>query len=185
MRHSTNSVPKHSSRGKGYSPSVPISVYRELAAELQAAVAMLNSLNVQNQQLEKQNKQLRQEIEKVVQYVMHLQQVIDATVVNVEVYHPYPESKPKSNRAASSPRPTRQTQRSVATPNAYPAGTKGNGASNRAFVEVEEVDADTYRRFQPDATEISGKGLAIAILLVIVTAFGAGYFLVRPLLSNR
>lgn len=184
MRHSTNSVPKHSSRGRGYSPSVPISVYRELAAELQTAVAMLNSLNVQNQQLEKQNKQLRQEIEKVVQYVMHLQQVIDATVVNVEVYHPYPD-KPKSNRAASSPRPTRQTQRSVATPNAYPGATKGNGASNRAFVEVEEVDADSYRRFQPDATEISGKGLAIAILLVIVTAFGAGYFLVRPLLSSR
>ena len=185
MRHSTNSVPKHSSRGRGYSPSVPISVYRELAAELQAAVAMLNSLNVQNQQLERQNKQLRQEIEKVVQYVMHLQQVIDATVVNVEVYHPYSQNKPKSNRAADSPRPTRQTQRSVATPNAYPAGTKGNGASNRAFVEVEEVDADSYRRFQPDATEISGRGLAIAILLVIVTAFGAGYFLVRPLLSSR
>ena len=184
MRHGTNSVPQHSSRGRGYSPSVPISVYRELAAELQTAVAMLNSLNVQNQQLEKQNKQLRQEIEKVVQYVMHLQQVIDATVVNVEVYHPYPD-KPKSNRAADSPRPTRQTQRSVATPNAYPAGTKGNRASNRAFVEVEEVDADTYRRFQPDATEISGRGLAIAILLVIVTAFGAGYFLVRPLLSSR
>ncbi|HCF30114.1 MAG TPA: hypothetical protein DEV81_23595 [Cyanobacteria bacterium UBA11049] len=164
---------------------MPISVYRELAAELQAAAAMLNSLNVQNQQLEKQNQQLRQEIEKVVQYVMRLQQVLDATVVNVEVSHPYPESKPKSNRAASSPHSTRQTQRFVATPNAYPGGTKGNGASNQAFAEVEEVDADSYRRFQPDATEISGKGLAIAILLVIVTAFGAGYFLVRPLLSSR
>ncbi len=45
-----------------YSPSVPISVYRELAAELQAAEALLDSLNAQNQHLAKHNQKLRQEI---------------------------------------------------------------------------------------------------------------------------
>jgi len=47
-----------------YLLSVPLSVYRELAAELQAAEAMLDSCNAQNQHLAKQNQQLRQEISK-------------------------------------------------------------------------------------------------------------------------
>lgn len=185
MRHGTNSVSQHSSRDRGYSPSVPISVYRELAAELQAAAAMLNSLKAQNQQLERQNQQLRQEIEKVVQHVMHLQQVVDATVVNVEVNRPYRENKPRSSRPSSSPRSMRQTQHPAATRNAFGGGTTASNASDRAFVKVEEVNANSYRLPSESAREISGMRLAIAIFLVIVTAFSAGYFLVRPLLSNR
>lgn len=175
MRSSTNSTPKHPPKGQGSSASVPLSVYRELAAELQAAQALLNSLNVQNQQLEKQNRHLRQEIETVVRYVMHLQQVVDATPVKVEVYHPYSD-KPKSSRTGSSPPKPR---------NAYPGAT--TASSKHTFAKVEEVDADSYRRrYQPGSTrEISGKGLALAIVLVIVTAFSAGYFLVRPLISSR
>lgn len=184
MRHGTNSVSWHSSKQRGYSSSVPISVYRELAAELQAAVTTLNSLKAQNQQLERQNQQLRQEIEKVVQHVMHLQQVVDATVVNTEVNRRYRENKPKSSRPASSPRSMRQTQ-SPPTRKAFSGGTTASSASNRAFVKVEEVDANSYRLASESAKEISGIKLAIAILLVIVTAFSAGYFLARPLLSNR
>lgn len=182
MRHGTNSVPQHSSRGRGYSSSVPISVYRELAAELQAAQAMLNSLNAQNQRLERQNQQLRQEIEKVVQHIMHLQQVVDATVVSAED-RPYPH-KPRSRRPSDSPRSVRQTQPFAATRNGF-GGTTASSASDRAFVKIEEVNANSYRLPPQSAREISGMRLAIAILLVIVTAFGAGYFLVRPLLSNR
>jgi len=37
------------------------------------------------------------------------------------------------------------------------------------------------RRFQESASEISGWCLAIAILLILATAFGAGYLIVRPL----
>jgi len=44
-----------------YSPSVPLNFYRELAAELQAAEAMLD-LQRPNQHLTKQNQRLRQEI---------------------------------------------------------------------------------------------------------------------------
>ena len=182
MRSSTNPVPKHSSKQNSYSPGVPLSVYRELAADLQAAQAMLNSLNTQNQQLAIQNQQLRQEIEKVVQYVMHLQRVVDAIPVHaVDAYHPNRQSKLRSNRP-SSPRFIHQgsyqnSKASVAT----------SKASENRFTQVEEVEQDGYRRrFQPkSASEISGGRLLIAILLVIFTAFGAGYFLVRPLLSGR
>lgn len=181
MQSSTNPVPKHSSKQNSYSPGVPLSVYRELAADLQAAQAMLNSLNAQNQQLAIQNQQLRQEIEKVVQYVMHLQRVVDAIPVHpVDAYHPNRQSKLRSNRP-SSPRFIHQgsyhSKASVAT----------SKTSENRFTQVEEVEQDGYRRrFQPEsASEISGGRLLIAILLVIFTAFGAGYFLVRPLLSSR
>ena len=183
MRSSTNPVPKHSSKQNSYSPGVPLSVYRELAADLQAAQAMLNSLNAQNQQLAIQNQQLRQEIEKVVQYVMHLQQVVDAIPVHpVDGYHSNRQSKLRSSRPVSSPRFIHQgsyqhSKASVAT----------SKASENRFTQVEEVEQDGYRRrFQAEsASGISGGRLLIAILLVIFTAFGAGYFLVRPLLSNR
>ena len=125
-----------------YSASVPLSVYREVTTELQAAKAMLNSLHAQNQQLAIQNQQLRQEIEKVMQSVLHAQQIADATA-------------------------------------------KVNSLKN-TFTAVEEVEVDSYRRrSQPDSVSHgSGWGLAIAILVIVVTAFSGGYLLVRPLIAK-
>jgi len=61
-----------------YSPSVPISLYRELAAELQAARSLVENLSAQNQYLVQQNQQLRQEITDFVRLAKHSQHVIDA-----------------------------------------------------------------------------------------------------------
>lgn len=141
MRSSTT-VQKSQSYSHSYSPSVPLSVYREVTTELQAAKAMLNSLHTQNQQLVKQNQQLRQEIEKVVQSVLHAQQIADAT-------------------------------------------TKVNSLKN-TFTAVEEVEVDSYRRRSQleSVSHGSGWGLAIAILVIVVTAFSGGYLLVRPLIAK-
>lgn len=57
-----------------YAPSVPMSVYRELAAELRANRAVIDSLNSRNQQLLQQNQLLKQEIHNVVQATLHLGQ---------------------------------------------------------------------------------------------------------------
>ncbi len=61
-----------------YSPAVPISLYREVAAELQSAKTRAESLNLQNQELVQQNQQLRLEIERVVQTALQLRQVADS-----------------------------------------------------------------------------------------------------------
>lgn len=182
MRSSTNS-------NNSYSPSVPLSVYRELATELQATKAKLDSLNAQNQQLAQKNQQLRQEIEKVVQHVLHLQRVVDSAVVNkADVYHPDRNFRPQPSRPVPPPRSMHQGQQSsVNVYGAFPVGATGNNSSEKVFVKVEEVQADSYRRLKPEerVSEVSGWKLAIAILLVMFTAFGAGYFLVRPFLSSR
>ncbi|MEL6813905.1 MAG: hypothetical protein AAFP03_03710 [Cyanobacteria bacterium J06598_3] len=57
-----------------YAPSVPMSVYRELAAELRANKAVIDSLNSRNQQLVQQNQFLKQEIHNVVQATLNLGQ---------------------------------------------------------------------------------------------------------------
>ena len=59
---------------KKYAPSVPMSVYRELAAELRANKAVIDSLNDRNQQLLEQNQRLKQEIHSVVQATLNLGQ---------------------------------------------------------------------------------------------------------------
>ncbi|NES69357.1 MAG: DUF3450 domain-containing protein, partial [Okeania sp. SIO2D1] len=61
-----------------YCPSVPISVYRELAAELQVTQAQLEALKAENQQLTKQNQQLCSEVGKVLQSAQNLKRVVNS-----------------------------------------------------------------------------------------------------------
>jgi len=57
-----------------YAPSVPMSVYRELASELRDSKSVIDSLNSRNQQLLQQNQFLKQEIHNVVQSALSLGQ---------------------------------------------------------------------------------------------------------------
>lgn len=157
-------------------PSVPLSVYRELALELQATQETIDTLKSQNQQLARQNQHLRQEIEKVVQHVSYLQQVVDTTVANqIEIDRPEREYQVKPKRPPSS---RNGHQSSVVM--------KTGGGRAAEFVAVEEVEVENYHhRSQPDAARMNGWGLAIAVSIVVVTAFSTGFLMVRPLTSHR
>jgi hypothetical protein len=63
--------------------SVPISVYRQLAAELQATQAMLDSVQLKNDQLTQQNQQLRDEIGQVAAAAQKLHQMANPIVAPV------------------------------------------------------------------------------------------------------
>lgn len=158
------------------STSVPLSVYRHLAAELQATEARLNSLNAQNKQLVTENQYLRQEIEKTVQSVLQLQQSVDSAVsisrrysqatnnFRTEVQHPKSELLPMPEKSFVVSLPTKE------------AGLE------KVFTEQESVRY--RRRFSTEHPKMSRRWLAIAIVLTMVTAFGAGYLIVRPLLAR-
>ncbi|NEP46272.1 MAG: hypothetical protein F6K35_46575, partial [Okeania sp. SIO2H7] len=62
----------------GYSPSIPISLYREVTAELQGTKAELQSVSAHNQQLLQQNQQLRREIDKLIRGAVQLQQAANS-----------------------------------------------------------------------------------------------------------
>lgn len=189
MRASTTSGHNTPTATQAYSPSVPLSVYRELAAELQAAETMLDSLNTQNQHLAQQNQQLRQEIDKAVQTVLHLQQV---AVSWSEEPHATCDFRTQPNRTVNAaPRPMPRSSRPltavpqpVQDPFPFQIRETGSVFSEKLFTEQEQ---GRYRsRLQPEsASEISGWRLAIAISIIIFTAFGAGYLIVRPLLQSR
>ncbi|MFO5472954.1 MAG: hypothetical protein ACLBM2_03390, partial [Dolichospermum sp.] len=56
-----------------YPPSVPLYVYRELTAELEAIQSKLDVVTNHNQKLAQENQQLRQEITKVIESCLELQ----------------------------------------------------------------------------------------------------------------
>ena len=57
-------------------PTVPMSVYRELAGELQATKTQLDNLKQENQHLYQQNQSLRLEISKLSQSVERLESIV-------------------------------------------------------------------------------------------------------------
>ncbi|MGB7442924.1 MAG: hypothetical protein WA919_17815 [Coleofasciculaceae cyanobacterium] len=185
LQNERYSSPKQNS---AYSrPSVPISVYRELAAELQTAQAMLESLNNQNKQLVKQNKQLRQEVEKVVQSAQHLQQVITSLepVTGVE--------KPKSKQVRPPEEhyvPPNPPPRPAATvpsaefisPSPKPEPTQPQYREQYVIEQEENHYHHSRRDVSPG---VNGWLLVVAILGVVLTAFGTGFLIVRPLINNN
>ncbi|HEY9635140.1 MAG TPA: bZIP transcription factor [Coleofasciculaceae cyanobacterium] len=173
-----------------YSPSVPISVYRELAAELQSTQAQMETLKSQNQQLVKQNQQLRQEVEKVVQSAQHLQQIVYSlgSVSGVEVPSPRPVTPPEppNPRTVASPPPPRPAASAPAIE--FPPPPQSVEPTPSPYTETLVIEQEDTRSRRTSASEglsdVSGWLLVVAILLIVLTAFGTGFLIVRPLLKN-
>ncbi|MBK4728393.1 hypothetical protein JJD41_00610 [Oxynema sp. CENA135] len=189
-----------------YSPSVPISLYREVVAELQASQAMLDSLNAQNHELTKQNQQLRQEVEQVVQSVVRLQKTIDslspvssnfaAVRSHQQTLNPSRPS-PSFNSPIAFESHTSSTKESVArdnssapieptpTPHGPEPSLPNTDFSPESLSLVTEQADNRYRRGsrRVGSQDLGAAWLAIAIV-VILSAFGLGFWVVRPLLMK-
>lgn len=194
-------------------PSVPISVYRELATELKATQALVDSLTQQNQQLGQQNQLLRQEMLKFAESAAHLKQAVEARpLVGLE-------------RAAASPLATNAPPSAMMVPVMPPPAQEGKdwaetdgsgfsleGVSNLTsqvtqMLRPKPKTARSTKRpkptppqtvlyteerlepFRPGSSreknaDLSGLWLATTIILIVVSAFGAGFLIMRPLLSN-
>ncbi|MEP6487598.1 hypothetical protein NDI43_04770 [Microcoleus vaginatus GB2-A3] len=192
---SDNTSPENSN---SYSPSVPISLYREVTAELQAAQAMVDSLKTHNQQLVQQNQQLRREVETVVQVSQQLQQVVNSAQSVTQTGMPQMPSV-KFNFSVQPPPPppaTSQTNSAVPQPPqtvAFPfplpepeptPASIPQPLPEKLFTEVPETPY-RVRPLLKKTSDLSGLWLAIAIFLIVIAAFGAGYLVVRPLLMKK
>lgn len=159
-----------------YSPSVPISLYREVSAELQAARATIASLTTQNQQLTQQNQQLHQEIEKVVQVALQLRQYSKPTQSHDRPIKP---AKVAPEVKAEVPPPAAK----VSTPDPTPAPNVVDPAvlSETLFTEQSSLPHQATAGQRPDG---NSWWLPLIILLVVITTFGTGFVVVRSLLSR-
>ncbi|MFB2834577.1 hypothetical protein [Floridanema evergladense] len=170
--------------------SVPISIYRELAAELQATRVMLESLNNQNQLLQEQNQQLRREIEKVVHSALYLKQLADASgsgIRQADFIHPEMRSE---SIDISYLRQLNKTQPNPALNPSMGVEAFDDGEPIMPIFQeklvTEQVQGRYRRNSQLDRdAEINGWWLTLAIVLIVVTAFSAGYLFIRPLLIKR
>lgn len=164
-----------------YSPSVPISLYREVSAELQATKASMEALKHQNQQLVKQNQHLRQEIEKAAQSAIHLRQVIThLPPVDAEAATPRMD-------AIASDTPSIPTMPSrPAAPSVSPKSFRVEANSFSAEDLVFEQESQPRRKVlsEKKSSELGGWWLGLVIVLIVVTAFGTGFLIVRPLLPS-
>lgn len=168
----------------GHPATVPLSIYRELSAELQATKAMLDSLNTQNQQLTRQNQQFRHEIERLMQVSINLQQIAGLPSASwAQPSEMAPPSAPPLEVLDGVPVQLRQTK--------GPAGK--TPAQTPPLVETQPLVEERYetepvrpQRIQPQGgRDLSGLWLWLTVLVIIVTAFGAGFMVVRPLLPQR
>lgn len=173
-----------------YNPSVPISVYRELSAELQQAQEMIESLKTQNQQLVKQNQQLRQQVEKVVQSAQHLQQIVGSfgTASESEVAR-HQAHIPFEPRPAAPPPPPPPPPRAKTIPEVeFVPPSQNVEPPPSPYGETVVIEQEERPRRTPVSegfSDVSGWMLMVAILMIVLTAFGTGFLIVRPLLNNN
>ncbi|WP_414527797.1 hypothetical protein [Nodularia chucula] len=168
-----------------YPASVPLYVYRELATELKLTQAKLDALTQQNQQLDQQNQSLRQEITKVVQSFVHLQKLVDTTATQTIPpaskikSHPQPTSPPQQRSSPSRPSVEQTSHYSH-----FSVPLEINDSTPETFL-VEEQEVNYYPLMEKKVKEFSGWWLAMIILFIMLSAFSAGYLIVRPLLENQ
>jgi cobalamin biosynthesis Mg chelatase CobN len=178
------------------SPSVPLSVYRELAAELQNTRAMVESLKSENQQLSDRNQellahnqQLQSEIQKVVRSVTQLQEVTNSL-------QPSPGSSKQANTNPNSGEFVLDADRDFdLAANSEYANWEDSSQQN-PWGKPSGTPAKQYTSQHPEKTyanvpdsennpESGAWRLMVAIALIAALAFGAGYLLVRPILNSN
>jgi hypothetical protein len=199
MQASTNSIYNHPPTPKppAHPPSVPLSVYRELASELQMAQSRLDALTAKNQQLTQENQLLRQEMTKLIQSCLRLQKLVDfpappPTTPNIPAHGTSPDVKSTTQPTVVKARPRQQVSPKRPPASSEVPSSKSHRSQVSGTVEmipqavfIEEQEVRYHPPTEPEAKEVSGWWLVITILLIMLTAFSAGYLVVRPLFEHQ
>ena len=218
----------------GYAPAVPISVYRDLAKELEKAQQQLSTIHAQNIHLKQQNQALRQEVIRVIQSAATLKDILQApqsmstappAKVNPSIPSTSSAASPPQSPSTSPQSPSRanpvadeliaELDRSLAADlstsfqvNANPPTSvkSTEGIVGGPFCEVGNPDLDDEKasELSPDVffTEqpttppnaialedeeksrfLGGIWLPLTLVVVIITAFSAGFLIVLPFIE--
>ena len=167
-----NVVSKPTTSQSGYQASVPVTVYRELAAELQSAQAKLSFFHLQNEQLTRQNHMLLQEFEIIAQSTDRVQAILtqsnlpDAKLSEVlagmraaSQVNPAPSRsnpQPQGRPPASKPRPTEKPATTQVSPRKA-AVQQTTNAIHEAISRARQLATDSAP--QPSSEPVSGENL--------------------------
>lgn len=172
--------------GAGYAPSVPISVYRELAAELKTTQAMVDALTIQNQQLAHQNQVLRQEFLRFAESADQLRQAVSATEAGLPLVatpmSPESEPAPSPPKGSVAEGVSKLAVRATRMMMAKAAPGTGMPAQSEPLFTEQPSEAFQTGSASLKKQDMSGLWLATTVLLIVISAFGAGFLIMRPLL---
>lgn len=225
-----NPVSKSQSSQSSYQASVPISVYRELAAELQRTQAQLSTVQLQNEQLSKHNQLLIKEFEAITQSAQRIQLImaqstssatklseVVANIRSTSQAQTIAQSQAQAQavaqtvaRSLAQPQTPIQSQPSNQNSHTMQEVANRNAASAMPMFEVDaftqseaiftsnlkpkkqpktsthqEIVSGLDRQDASQAGSMNGWWLALTIVLIVGTSFGAGYFLMRPFINNN
>jgi cobalamin biosynthesis Mg chelatase CobN len=224
-----NPVTKPQSSQTSYQASVPISVYRELAAELQRTQAKLSTAQTENAQISKHNQLLIKEFEAITQSAQRIQMImaqstssasklsdVVANIRSTSQAQTIAQSKVQAQavaqtvaRGLAQPPTSPQTQVQSQVPPFQEVSNREPANSSMPIFEIDsfappepiftsnlkpkkqskvgthqEIYAGIDRKDSAQPKNMSGWWLALTIILIVGTSFGAGYFLMRPFIQN-
>jgi hypothetical protein len=184
-------------------PSVPIAIFRELSVDLQATQANINALQVENLQLAAQNHQLRHDLE---QLAAQTQQIVqrfrhsaigsadDETLMLDELGF-----DPTFDPTSATTRSQMLDQLYRALPPDYAPAFEADATPLSsglpampklvmpAMPRVKKFSAQAQPPYRSTLTtvegDLSGWKLTLVMALIVLSAFGAGFLVVRPLLA--
>ncbi len=165
-----------------YRPSVPMSVYRELAAELEKTKFQLETLNTQNQLLVAQNQELRAEIIKVIETHLHLEEVVNSLPsVSATISH-QPQPNPTSVQIQPLVLENRPEPVSVSPQPELELETPPENIPDKIVIE-ESVNPPSPSSVSPKSG-FTGWILMAMMMLIVSTAFVGSFLIVYPILNN-
>lgn len=181
------------------SPSVPISVYKQLAGELNVVKTEVIALKSENQQLRSNNQKLQNQVHQVIQAAEHLKQMVNRYDFGAETYQVRVQSVPPQPQQTMPPAPQPQLPAAPVTPQPQApqaVSQSQNGTAQYApSPTMQPADRPKQLATVPpksgtaSAEEVesgvNGWVIVIAAIVIILTAFGAGYMVVLPLLNNN
>ncbi len=192
-----------SSQASNYQPSVPISLYRELSSELQSTQAKLAAIQAQNEQLTAQNQVLIQEFTSIAKSTQKIQQSIaksnigqQAQTVSQRMHEVARASVAAPSLSAPSAQPAKLPEMLSEWANdssAQPEFSSENGSGKNPDrnpdktairFSTQEVARTGAAQLSAQSGKLSGWWLAVTIILIVFTSFGAGYLLMRPFISK-
>lgn len=140
-------------------PTVPMSVYRELAGELQSAHQQIQDLKADNRYVHHENQTLRAEIKKLVQSVQSLEATLNDWDENARPQQTLPLVQ-QQDTASHTP------------------------STQEHWFSHEQVYYPVEQENQTRNDEINGWFVMAAMVMIIFTFSGLGFMIARPLLDQ-
>lgn len=177
--------------------AVPVSLYREICGELRDKSGQVETLQLNNQRILQENQQLRQELQRLVQMVMHTHHQVsqisefptESTANGTETFRSSGMKRstaavPLTDPSTTLNRTQMPARTAIAASTMVPFSTTTNKPEDWITGTQEPLAQRLFNKTSAITQDLAGWKLALVISLIILSAFGAGFLIVRPLISQ-